>query len=161
MKLLLTLVLFFAFIPVIMKLTAPPDVTKNFIEQAPRFYVLGKKDEQFQKLALQDAIEQQDEFTYSLDQQEVELNVGDIHKIKVLSTKNGTQLIEFNYINTYSSTSTYQVTGNQIKPIRYQINHHMGQAFFYPLAIIPAYLLSSLVFAWRARRRAKRLVEPQ
>ncbi len=155
MKLLLTLVLFFAFIPLIMKLTAPPEVTDNFFEQAPRFYVLGKKGDQYQMLTLQKAIEQQADFTYFLDQQQVELNVGDIHNIQVLSTTDETQLIEFNYMNTYSATSTYQVTGNQIRPIRYKINHHMGQVFFFPLAIIPAYLLSSLVFAWRARRRAK------
>ncbi len=156
MKLLLTLVLFFAFIPLIMKLTAPPEVTDNFSEQAPRFYVLGKKGDQYQMLTLQKAIEQQAEFTYFLDQQEVELNVGDIHNIQVLSTTDETQLIEFNYMNTYSATSTYQVTGNQIRPIRYKINHLMGQGLFFLLAIIPAYLLSSLVFAWWTRRRAKR-----
>lgn len=118
-----------------------PAMTENIVEEAPKFYVLGEKAGKYSQLYLKEAIENDAGYQFRLNVDSVELSVGDVHNINVLESDEISQLIEFNYINTYSSTSTYKVINNKIEPVSYRINSNMGTGIIVLFLIIP--LMSS------------------
>jgi hypothetical protein len=65
------------------------------------------------------------------------------------------QLIEFNYSNTYDSTSIYTVHLDRVEPVYFRINSHVGQVML-ALPLVPViYVLAVLITFirnWRARR---------
>ena len=134
------------------KLTAPPAITENIVEEAPKFYVLGEKAGKYSKLYLKEAIVNDAGYQFRLNVDSVELSVGDVHNINVLESDETSQLIEFNYINTYSSTSTYKVINNKIEPVSYQVNGNMGSAFLLMFLIIPAYVIAGSIVRYIRRK---------
>lgn len=153
-KLLLNLLLIPTFVVISMKVTAPDAITKNIIEEAPNFYVLGLNGSNLRMLTLKNALASEDEYVFWLNQESVELNVGDMHRIKIVETTSDEQVIEFYYQNSYSSTSRYSVSSNKITPLKYKVNHHFGQGPIFLLALILAVISSSLI-VWLFRRKIK------
>lgn len=138
----------------VLKLTAPPPITENFSEKAPNFYVLALSDDGYQQMRLSYALEHSADYRFWLDQQHIALDVGDVHHIRVLAEDEQSQLISFDYINTYSATSTYRVSkDNQLTPLSFEINYHMGQGLILMISFILTLLLAKLI----AKRLAMRL----
>ena len=155
LKLLLNVVLIPTFILITMKLTAPSAVTSNFLEGAPRFYVLGISNGNMKMLTLKEATEKGGDYEFHLGQDSIELNVGDIHRINVVENNENEQVIEFNYQNTYSSTSIYKVSNNKITPLKYKINHHIGQGLSLLVALVLALVVSGVTVSYLKRRSAE------
>lgn len=151
-KLVLNVVLIPAFILISMRITAPDAITENIIENAPRFYILGIKGTEMKMLVLSDAIENMEGYEFHLNQHVVNLNVGDMHQIKVIENTGDAQVIQFNYQNTYNSSSLYKVSNNKVTPLQYKVNNHIGQAPVFVLALITAIVLSSLSVGYLKRR---------
>ena len=138
----------------IFKLTAPPLVEANFAEKAPNFFVLARTAKGYQKIKLAHALANPSDYQFWLDQEEVALTVGDIHHIRVLQSDRDSLLIRLNYVNTASSTSIYRVSKDQqLTPVSYKINHHMGQGVIVMFAFIPLLLIAR----WLAKILANKL----
>jgi len=151
-KLLTKLVLIPSFVLISMKLTAPKAITEDIVENAPRFYVLGVEGTEFKKLTLKQAIESKEKYVYRLNQDSIDLDIGNSHRIEVVESTNDAQVIQFNYQNTYNSTSTYRVSNNTITPLKYKVNHHFGQVPIFVVSIILGALCSSLIVRFFSRR---------
>ncbi|MDO6526721.1 hypothetical protein Q4519_13600 [Motilimonas sp. 1_MG-2023] len=152
-----TLALIAAGLMAIFTFTAPPQVEANFAEKAPNFFVLARTSKGYQKIKLAHALANPSDYQFWLDQEEVALNVGDIHHIRVLQSDRDSQLIRFNYVNSYSSTSIYRVSKDQqLTPVSYEINHQMGQGVIVMIAFIPLIFIAR----WLAKLLANRLFPP-
>lgn len=144
--------LFFALVVAMYKATQPAPVTSNFAEKAPRFYVLGSSEGKYEMLSLSDAITKTDKYQYHLDKDEITLNVGDVHSIRVLGNFENKQRIAFYYSNTYTSESIYEVSGNDITPIEYRITSSIGHVVIYAgivlASMVIAPIASRLLLRW-------------
>lgn len=91
---------------------------------------------------------------YLLPEPEVRFSDGNSYVVKVLEDHGHWQLIEFNYLNTYNSTSVYEAHSDRVVPVYFRINSHVGQAMLaLPLAVAVYVLAVLITFIrnWRAR----------
>jgi hypothetical protein len=92
---------------------------------------------------------------YLLPEPEIRMDYENFYVAKVLENHEDWQLIEFNYSNTYHSTSIYKAYPDRVEPVYFRINSHVGQAMLaLPLAVA-IYLFAVLITFtrnWRARR---------
>ena len=82
------------------------------------------------------------------------MNYENHYVVKVLEDHGEWQLIEFNYSNTYDTTSVYKAFPDRVEPVYFRINAHVGQAMLaLPLVVVVYVLAVSITFIrnWRAR----------
>jgi hypothetical protein len=136
-----------------------PAVTSNFKMDAPRFYVLGKKEGKYEMMRLSKVKEKAGAYKFHLDENAITLDVGDVHTIEVIETTDNKQRIRFFYSNTYMSESTYDVIDNNVIPIKYRITSSIGHAMIYMFAfiasIILAPMMSSCIFWFWTKQKEK------
>ena len=125
--------------------TRAPAVTSNFMEDAPRFYVLGKLENKYEMILLSEFDNLEKEYSFELDKDKITLNVGDIHTIEVIKKSKHNQRIKFHYSNTYISESIYDVTNNNVTPIRYTLISSVGDGIIYMFAFILAVFLIPMI----------------
>ena len=92
---------------------------------------------------------------YLLPVPEIRMSYENFYVVKVLEDHGDWQLIEFNYSNTYDSTSIYKAYTGRVEPVYFQINSHVGQVMLaVPLALVIYVLAVLITFIrnWRARR---------
>ncbi len=155
----LTVIIFFIIMFISFQITKPDPVTSNFSEEAPRFYVLGFIDGNYEMVRLTDVSKKEYDF-HIADKEKVILDVGDIHTINVLENSENKQKIQFNYSNTYTSESLYEVSNNTITPIQYRMVSSIGYmvvyVFNFIVSIILAKVLSRLII-WLWKKRCKQI----
>lgn len=92
---------------------------------------------------------------YLLPEPEIRMDNENSYVVKVLEHHEDWQLVEFNYSNTYDSTSIYRAYPDRVEPVYFRVNSHVGQAMLaLPLAVA-VYLVAVLIAFtrnWRARR---------
>jgi len=90
---------------------------------------------------------------FLLPEPEITIYVGDIHHARIIEDHDDWQLIEFNYSNTYHSTSIYRAFADRIEPVSYQVNSSVTDALIAMLFTafsVALYLLVALVnFVWK------------
>ena len=92
---------------------------------------------------------------YLLPEPEIRMNSENLYVAKVLEDHGDWQLIEFNYSNTYNSTSLYKAYSDRVESVYFRINSHVGQVMLaLPLALVIYVLAVLIAFIrnWRARR---------
>jgi hypothetical protein len=96
--------------------------------------------------------------TFLLPVRSITINVGDIHRAKVLEEHGDWQLVAFNYSNTRTSTSIYRAYSDRIEPVSYKLTSHVGQMFSAIILIVPVLIISTLITVfqnWRVKRASR------
>ena len=103
-------------------------------------------------------------FQYLLPQEEITIDVGDIHRARILEDHDDWQLVEFNYSNTYMATSIYRAYDDRIEPVSYQMTASIGDAVMGTAVTVLAvllYALALLINFLRNRRANNQPPEPK
>ncbi len=78
-------------------------------------------------------------------------NSGDENRAIVLERHPDSQLIEYRFGNTHSSTSRYRAFKDRIEPVSYRITMGMGLLFGAIILLIPVWIVSAVINAiWNA-----------
>ena len=160
---LLPLALYIAAATAMYFVTRPPAVTSNFEGQAARTFsvavVTEKQDGiEYARTTLETINTRSPELPqerYLLPEPEVRMNSKYSYVVKVLEDHGDWQLIEFDYANTYNSTSIYKAYPGRVEPVYFRVNSHVGQVMLaLPLALVVYVLAVLIAFIrnWRARR---------
>jgi len=160
---LLPLALYIAAAAAMYFVTRPPAVTSDFDGQVASTFsvavVIEKQDGfEYARTTLETINARQPELPperYLLPEPEIRTNSKYFYVIKILEDHGDWQLIEFNYSNTYNSTSIYKAYPDRVEPVYFRINSHVGQAMLaLPLALV-VYLFAVLI-AFIRNLRARR-----
>jgi hypothetical protein len=160
---LLPLALYIVAASVMYFVTRPPAVTSDFNGQAAGTFsvavVIEKQDGfEYVRTTLETINSRHPELPpqrYLLPEPEVRMNNEKIYVVKVVEDHGDWQLIEFNYSNTYNSTSIYKASQDRVEPVYFRISSHVGQVMLaLPLALAIYVLAVLITFArnWRTRR---------
>lgn len=157
MKSILTVIIFCIFVVALFKVTQPAAVTSDFAEKAPLFFVLAKRDGQYEVLRLSDALASREQYLFHLDEAEIRLDTGGIYLITVLDSIGERQRIRFYYSDTYVSQSIYEVSDNTITPVEYRLLSSIGHGGLYLLIIAVSAFVAPLgshflVWLWVRRK---------
>ena len=99
-----------------------------------------------------------DGVSFLLPKPKITINVGDIHRAKILEDHGDWQLVQFDYSNTHTSTSIYRAYADRIEPVSYRLTSSPMHMFAVLLLFIVALVLTGIitgVLKWRARRALK------
>jgi len=119
------------------------------IEQPYRVYTLERL--KFVELNL-------DDVSFLLPKPMITINVGDIHRAKILEDHGDWQLVQFDYSNTRTSTSIYRAYADRIEPVSYRLTSSFMHMFAVLLLFVIALVFTGIITAvlnWRARRALK------
>jgi hypothetical protein len=144
--------------------TRPPVITEDFSGQVARSFsvaiVVEETDDGslYERRTLEIILEQDTglrPYRYLLPERNITIDNGDIHHATVIEDNGESQLIEFNYSNTYMATSIYRAYEDRIEPVSYQITSSVGDVMMATAVTVVAvllYLIAVLVNFIRNRR---------
>jgi len=146
--------------------TRPPLITEDFSENVARSFSIAIVEEStdgavYGRRTLETVLERGAElrpYRYLLPERQITINNGDIHHATVLDDNGESQLIEFNYANTYMATSVYRAYEDRIEPVSYQMTSSVGDvmmAMAFTVVAVLLYALARLVNFIRHRRAGK------
>ena len=132
--------------------TRPPLITDNFSENVARSVSIAivKEDTDgvvYERRTLETILERGAElrpYRYLLPEREITIDNGDIHHATVLEDNGESQLIEFNYANTYMATSVYRAYEDRVEAVSYQVTASVGDAMMLMALTVVAVLLYAL-----------------
>lgn len=132
--------------------TRPPLITGSFPDNVARNFSIAIVEEDtdgvvYGRRTLESVLEGNAElrpYRYLLPEREITVDVGDIHHATVLEDNGESQLIEFNYSNTYMATSIYRAYEDRVEPVSYQVTASVGDAMMLMALTVVAVLLYSL-----------------
>jgi len=100
----------------------------------------------------------QDGVSFLLPKPKITINVGDIHRARILEDHGDWQLVQFDYSNTRTSTSIYRAYADRIEPVSYRLTSSPMHMFAVLLLFVIALAITGIiasVLKWRARRALK------
>ena len=99
-----------------------------------------------------------DGVSFLLPKSKITINVGDIHRAKILEDHGDWQLVQFDYSNTRTSASIYRAYADRIEPVSYRLTSSVTHMFAVLLLFVIALVITGIitgVLNWRARRAHK------
>jgi hypothetical protein len=148
-------------------LTLPPAVTEDFSRHSRSFSIAGVRagdaggEVEYLAWTLARVARGPADagVTFLLPEPQVTIDVGDIHRVRVLEEHGDWQLVEYDYANTHTSTSVYRAYRDRVEPVSYRVTSSIAHAFLAMVLIVPAYLVAAIIIAVR-NRRARRTQRP-
>jgi hypothetical protein len=99
-----------------------------------------------------------DGVSFLLPKSNITINVGDIHRAKILEDHGDWQLVQFDYSNTRTSTSIYRAYADRIEPVSYRltssVTHMSAVLLLFVIALVITGIITG-VLNWRTRRAHK------
>jgi hypothetical protein len=155
--------LYFAVLVVGFFVTRPPLITEDFPEQVVRSFSVAVVEEadngsNYERRTLEIIQERNTDsrpYRYLLPERNITIDNGDIHHATVIEDNGASQLIEFNYSNTYMATSIYRAYEDRVEPVSYQMTSSVGDvmmAMVFTVVAALLYLIARLINYIRNRR---------
>ena len=140
--------------------TLPKPITDDFLNSAGRQFSVAVGLEidgatEWRRMRLQTLHERDPELPrplFMLAEPELQMDYENFYIVTVLEDHGDWQLLEFDYSNTYNSTSVYRAYADRIEPVSYQPTFGVGHMMFAPVLILPTILLAWVITMLRNRR---------